>query len=170
MVAGRPPPLDFQQQGNDMSEVRHSAWTVALAMKYPLALSEMRWPSQAPGAFYAAPLAKWGIEIRAGWRGVLARLLERLEVLIAAQPAAERDRFRVTDVKEKFGRLVVYLASGGTDDMAAAIQAAYAESETVCDICGAPGHLAERGPTGWWSTRCPAHEAWTPHDGTALMD
>jgi hypothetical protein len=97
-------------------------------------------------------------------------LLERLEALIAAQPADERDRFRIIDVKEKFGRLVVYQASNGTAEMVAAIQAAYSESETVCDICGSPGHLAERGPTGWWSMRCPAHETWTPHDGTAVVD
>ncbi len=49
------------------------------------------------------PLARWDIEINVGWRSVIERLLVRLEAVIATQPVDERDRFRILQVKEKFG-------------------------------------------------------------------
>jgi hypothetical protein len=48
--------------------------------------------------------------------------------------------------------------------MKAAIETASEESTRVCDVCSAPGQLAERPPLGWWATRCPDHETWTPAD------
>ena len=37
-----------------------------MAMRYPLALSEMRWPSVPLNTFDTRPLARWGIEVQAG--------------------------------------------------------------------------------------------------------
>src|SRR5437868_4843928 len=64
----------------------YSSWQVALAGRFPLALSEMRWPSTPLGRFDTEPLARWGIGCGTGWRGLLERVLERLEAAIAAQP------------------------------------------------------------------------------------
>jgi hypothetical protein len=65
-------------------------------------------------------------------------------------------------MKEKFGRLAVYLAAAPTVEMLVAIQAAENASVATCEVCGAPGRLEER--HGWYSTRCPAHENWSPWD------
>jgi hypothetical protein len=39
-----------------------------MATRFPLALSEMRWPSVPLHMVETQPLARWGIEIHAGWR------------------------------------------------------------------------------------------------------
>jgi hypothetical protein len=124
----------------------------------------MRTPSAPPDTFATRALARWGLEVHAGWRGLIERLFEKLECAIAFQAPDERDRFRIIQLKEKFGRLVVYLETEGTPEMKAAIHEASEESTNVCELCSAPGQLAERAPLGWWSTRCPDHETWTPAD------
>jgi hypothetical protein len=127
-----------------------------MAMRFPLALSEMRWPSAPLDTFDTRALARWGIEIQAGWRSIMERLLARLEAEIAAQPVEQRDRFRIVQAKEKLWRLTVYLADSATRDMYAAIQEASDQSIRTCEVCGAPGELAARGPTGWMPPRCGA--------------
>ena len=91
----------------------------------------------------------------------MERLLVRLEAMITTQPVDERDRFRILQVKEKFGRLTVYTADS-TPEMDVAIQEASEESILTCEVCGAMGALEER--HGWWSPRCKTHETWTPWD------
>jgi hypothetical protein len=135
-------------------------WEVAMTTRYPLALSEMRWPSAPLDTFETEPLARGGIEIHAGRRGIMERLLERLEAEIARQPLEERDRFRIAQIKEKFGRLTVYLASEATPEMWAALDEAAEASIVTCEVCGAPGRLAER--NAWWAARCADHERWRP--------
>jgi hypothetical protein len=128
---------------------QYQNWEMEMAARYPLALSEMLAPSTPLDTFGTKALARWGIEIQAGWRGLMERLLERLEATIAAQPVERRERFRITQIKEKMGRLTVYLAAEGTPEMEAAIQDAFELSATVCEVCSAPGQLEERGPLGW---------------------
>jgi hypothetical protein len=127
---------------------QYQPWEIEMAARYPLVLSEMRWPSTPLDTFSAEPLARWGIEIHAGWRSIMERLLERLEAAIAAQPPDQRDRFRIVQIKEKFGRLTVYLASEATHEMGAALREAEEASIVTCEICGVPGRLAER--NAWW--------------------
>ena len=134
-------------------------WEVELAARFPLALSEMRWPSKPPESFDTQPLARWGIDIMTGWRPIMERLLEQLEAEINAQPSMERDRFRILQIKEKFGRLTVYTADS-TPDMDGAIQAAADESTRICEVCGAPGELREC--NFCWAPRCKEHENWRP--------
>jgi hypothetical protein len=114
-------------------------------------------PLDAPGT---EALARWGIEIHAGWRAIMERLLQRLEAEIAALPTDPRDRFRIVQIKEKFGRLTVYLESEATPEMRAALQDAEEMSIATCEVCRAPGRLAER--KAWWAARCVADESWTP--------
>jgi len=130
----------------------------------------MRSPSRPLGYVDTRPLARWGIEVRAGWRGLVERTLARLEAEIAAQPLEQQAQFRVVDIKAKFGRLTIHLEASGTATMEAAIHDAFEESARLCEVCSAPGELAERGPTGWWSTRCRNHEDWSPHDEAARLN
>jgi hypothetical protein len=143
-----------------LEDYDYSPWEVEMALRHPLALSEMRWPSERRGSRKAWATARWGIECHAGWRGIVERLLGQLEVAIAAQPADRRDQYRIIQIKEKFGRLIVYLASEGTPAMKAAIEAAADESVRTCELCGEPGVLTER--RCWWGARCKQHEDWTP--------
>jgi hypothetical protein len=136
----------------------YSTWEIELANRYPLALSEMRWPSKPLGTFRAEATAHWGIECQAGWRRLIEKFLDELEAAIAAEPPAARDDYRIVQIKEKFGRLTVYLASEGTAAMKSAIEWAGEESIRTCELCGEPGLLAER--QGWWAARCQGHEQW----------
>jgi len=142
---------------------QYARWEIDLAVRYPLALSEMRWPSAPLGTMGARALARWGIECKRGWRSVVVALLDRLEREIEAQPLDERDAYRIVQIKEKFGRLTVYLASGATPAMWDAIDDAGEQSIKVCEFCGESGVLAER--RFFWSVRCRAHEDWLPWDG-----
>jgi hypothetical protein len=142
---------------------RYRNWEIDFANRFPLALSEMRWPSKPLETFETEPLARWGIDIMPGWRPVLERLLERLESEIAAQPIGERDRFRIVQIKEKFGRLTIYLDAESTPAMRAAIDEAGEVSTRTCEVCGARGELQQR--NGWWAPRCKQHETWRPWQG-----
>jgi hypothetical protein len=141
-------------------DANYSTWEVALASRYPLSLSEMRWPSEPLGTFRAHATARWGIECHAGWRGLIEKFLDELEAAIAAEPPDSRDEYRIVQIKEKFGRLTVYLASVGTPAMKSAIESAAEESTRTCEICGEPGLPAERG--GWWAPGCDRREHWRP--------
>jgi hypothetical protein len=133
-----------------------------LAMRYPLSLAEMHRSSSPPGMSEATPLARWGIECHSGWRRVIESLLGDLEAAIMAQPPERRHAFRIVQMKEKFGRICVYLAGEGTSEMKMAIDAAVEQSTRTCEICSAAGGLAER--RSWWSVRCEQHQDWMPHD------
>jgi integrase len=87
-----------------LEDGQYRNWELKLAARFPLALSEMRWPSKPLNNFDTQPPARWGIDIMTGWRPIMERLLEQLEAVITAQPIDERDRFRVLQIKEKFGR------------------------------------------------------------------
>jgi hypothetical protein len=139
---------------------QYRSWEIEMTTRFPLALSEMRWPSEPLHTFETKALARWGIEIKAGWRSLVERLLVRLEAEIAAQPAEQRDRFRILQIKEKFGRLTVHM--GSTPAMQVALDEAAEESIVTCEVCGEPGVLEER--HGWRSPRCKMHETWTPWD------
>ena len=143
----------------ELRDGQYRSWEVEMATRFPLALSEMRWPSVALHMVETLPLARWGIDINTGWRSIMERLLVRLEAVITTQPVDERDRFRILQVKEKFGRLTVYTADS-TPEMDAAIQEASEESIRTCEVCGAPGDLKER--NSWWAPRCKEHETWRP--------
>jgi hypothetical protein len=147
---------------DSLKDGQYRQWELEMVARYPLTLSEMRWPSTPLDTPRTEPLARWGLEIGAGWRSVVERMLERLEPAIAAQPIDERDGLRIVQLKEKFGRLTVYFDKEPTADMKAILREAEQESIITCDVCGAPGQHAER--RAWWATRCPVHETWSPHD------
>jgi hypothetical protein len=132
-----------------------------MATRYPLSLAEMNLSPSLPVRSEATPLARWGIECRAGWRRVMESLLVDLEAAIVAQPPERRHALRIVQMKEKFGQLCVYLAGDGTPEMKRAIDAAVEQSTRTCEICSADGELAER--RSWWSVRCKQHRDWMPH-------
>jgi hypothetical protein len=141
---------------------QYAEWEIQLALRYPLSLSEMRWPSAPLGRPQARPIARWGIECRAGWRALIAEFLDRLEHQIEALPLDRRDAYRIVRIKEKLGRLTVNLAAKPTEPMWETIEEAGDLSTTVCEVCGEPGELAER-PL-FLSVRCDNHADWRPRN------
>jgi hypothetical protein len=115
----------------DLRDGQYPRWEMEMVARYPLALFEMRRPSVPLNKPETEPLARWGLEIHAGWRTLVERMLARLEAAIAAQPVGDRDGFRIVQLKEKFGRLTVYLDREATPVMRAAISDAGEESAAV---------------------------------------
>jgi len=112
-----------------------------------------------PGLYrqFASPedltdMTRFGLECGDGWldllRGLSADLddLARTEGLTPQHP----DYPVITQVKEKFGVLRVYLLHS-TQAMRERIEQATQASAAVCEICGAPGTLLS---PGWCRTRC----------------
>lgn len=88
-----------------------------------------------------------------GWYKLLHEASTKLEKLILALPKEERQHYRASQVKEKYGTLCFYMTSQ-TEAMDEAIRAAEEASSRTCEVCGEPGVL--RGP-GWYHTSCDLH-------------
>ena len=109
------------------------------------------------------PIARTtGFSCFGGWKPIVVRLLERLSLIVKELPPDERRTFTVVEIRQKFGTLTVYLSEGPTPAMWEAIGHAGEESMATCEVCGAPGTLAER--HGWRSVRCDPHENWSRFD------
>jgi hypothetical protein len=102
--------------------------------------------------------ARWGLLDREGAPiraeggapgGVGPGWFPLLDRLVADLFALGWDR-RILSVKEKYGGLSFF--ADGTSAIQARIDQAEAESETVCEDCGAPGRSCDRG--GWIRTLC----------------
>jgi addiction module HigA family antidote len=118
-----------------------------------------RWPSlyahlAAEPVRQCEPITREGFAIGKGWHAIVERLSAELAALAERLSPEERALVRVVQVKEKFGRLRVYLDDVETDEMRAAIDASQDESERTCEECGRPGRA--RTLRGWVSTRCEA--------------
>lgn len=92
-----------------------------------------------------------------GWRAIVETACGRLDAAVAAEPDAE---LVVLDMKEKYGGLRLSIGAfaispEANDRATLAVDLAEARSIHVCDVCGAPGRLRERG--GWYAARCEEH-------------
>ena len=87
-------------------------------------------------------------DVGPGWKG----LLDRLHIDIAALAPD----YEVTQVKEKFGALRIYLSGAHNGQVQALLHAAEAQSQYICEECG---ELGELGGTYWMKTLCPTHRA-----------
>lgn len=87
------------------------------------------------------------VECGPGWDGLLDRLRAQLEVDRSTGLTPQ-----VLQVKEKFGRLRVYL-HGESPETEALLKTLITESGLTCEVCGQQGTL---GGDGWLMTRCDA--------------
>lgn len=95
-----------------------------------------------------------------GWQGLLARAHEQL---CALSPG-----YVLSELREKFGGLIIQIETEQCDRSAlqAVIAAAEAESERTCEFCGEPGRVRSRSdwPGGWRKCVCGAcHHEWSAH-------
>ena len=95
------------------------------------------------------PIELFGLEIGKGWRPLVEPILQKIEELNAAGA-----NIRITQVKEKWGELCVYLSSY-TPELEEMIDEAARKSVTICENCGKPAQRVW-GNYGWIYTLCPA--------------
>lgn len=113
-----------------------------LCTRYPKLL-----PTEEPGS-----LSLFGSECQDGWFALIYAACELIQEH-SNHPSSEQ--VVVSQVKEKFGGLRFYY-HGGDDYVEAVVDLVERLSESICELCGAPGLIRER--NGWLSARCEAHE------------
>lgn len=96
---------------------------------------------------------RFGLEVSAGWLPLVYELFACLEDLQQGSGEA----VRISQVKQKFGSLRVYLGVGKKiDDDLDLLESLFERlSIKTCDICGAVGSL--KSDEGYFCTRCPNH-------------
>lgn len=97
---------------------------------------------------------RFGFECGPGWLPLIYELFGFLEDLQRTSGKA----VRVSQVKEKFGSLRVYMGCDNalSDDVDLLETLFESLSVRVCDVCGSPGRI-EKTKGGYVCTRCPDH-------------
>ncbi|MCL2185988.1 MAG: hypothetical protein FWB86_09085 [Treponema sp.] len=98
------------------------------------------------------PFELFGIEHGYGWMGLTLPIIEEVRLYNKKNPD---NMIKITQVKEKFGGLRIYLSSM-PDYLQKMICKAEAESEHICEFCGARGKNIKI--NGWVWTLCGEHE------------
>lgn len=93
-----------------------------------------------------------GITCGEGWYSIIDNLCARIQQHVTANDVQQ---VTAIQIKEKCGELRFYYR-GGDEHVRSSVNAAKADSITVCEVCGAPGMLNPT-PSAWWRTRCEKH-------------
>jgi len=94
-------------------------------------------------------------ECEDGWFDLINSLLKDLEEISLTIP--KEKRFKIVQVKEKFGRLRCYLSCYPEEikeELSRIIGEAEHRSSTICEICGKPARLGTIGDSYWLKTLC----------------
>ncbi len=92
-------------------------------------------------------LMAFGFECGDGWLPILEKLFAGFQEL--ADKDGTASRFRVTQVKQKYGTLRVY--HNGGEEYEALVDKAEALSAVTCEVCGQQGTMRD---DFWVSVRC----------------
>lgn len=124
------------------------------ATAHPI-LVPMNWAADERRAvLQAKPIfSRCSLDVGDGWLVLIERLVAGIEALSGGELV------RVSQVKEKFGRLRFYL-DRSADGTGGLINAAEAESGCTCHWCGDAGKTVSLG--GWYTTLCQRHQAIAP--------
>ncbi|MCK7507738.1 MAG: hypothetical protein MZV70_29270 [Desulfobacterales bacterium] len=79
-------------------------------------------------------------EVGDGWKKLLFNLCDHLVEEYQKLSAEEQSRCYITDIKEKFGTLRVYMSTSNKD-MEAWIRVAESVAAVTCEFCGNAGKL-----------------------------
>ena len=110
--------------------------------------------SEFPRLFRGEPprIPSW---VLPGWQPLMKRLLTSIDTVLTD---AEAQKFRVIQVKEKWGTLSFYFQSPDRvrDQINTLVERASQESATPCMQCGKPAAIADNG--GWKAVLCADHQ------------
>lgn len=115
-----------------------------LYQEYPLLYADHNKPPTETGMC-------WGIQCESGWWSLIERASERLESYIWEHFRDDPDHPRAYSVKQKFGRLEIYLTYYDST-LQKIVDDARTESLRTCEVTGKPGKL--RMDLGWIRTLC----------------
>lgn len=92
-------------------------------------------------------LMAFGFMCGEGWHPLIVDTLGKIQKIVDEKGLD----IQVTEIKEKYGELRIYL-DGYTDEIQAIIAAAECKSIRTCEVCGEEGkqHIVK----GWIYTRC----------------
>ena len=93
------------------------------------------------------PYEMFGIECGKGWENLYQPILDKIDEI---NKSGEKT-IEVTQVKEKFGRLEIYV-NKYTDELTELIEDASEKSIHICEECGKPAESFTEG--GWIYTLC----------------
>ena len=106
-----------------------------------------RWSIVQPDPALKRNLMAWGFMCGQGWYSLIEELLDKLQAIENKQHIG----LEVTEVKEKFGGLRVYVNTGN-DTIWNLIDEYGRKSFHICEHCGKPGSLIKN--YGWLITLC----------------
>jgi hypothetical protein len=98
----------------------------------------------------------WGFDCASGWEPIIREAAAKIESILRAWYDEDPDEVlsRATQVKEKFGRLMIYM-DFTNDEISGIIDAAETKSIVTCEVCGKPGEQRDK---GWTYTLCDEHD------------
>ena len=99
-------------------------------------------------------LMRFGFDCDEGWHPLIEECLDRIEKALEKHSKIEREVFEITQIKEKFGGLDIYV-SHYYNDIVKILRACKDESYQTCEVCGKPGRLREH--HRWLKTLCVKH-------------
>jgi hypothetical protein len=82
-----------------------------------------------------------------GWYPLIWDMLDKIQDIVDETGID----LEVTEIKEKYGALNIYLSSY-TNEIFDIVREAENKSTSICEICGKEGKLVKVGY--WWMTRC----------------
>ena len=92
----------------------------------------------------------WGMSCGDGWFNLIDTLCGSIQGMIDNNPHLKIPQVVASQVKEKFGGLRFYF-SGGDDYISGMVSFAESISMTICEACGKPGKISNK---GWITVRC----------------
>ncbi len=96
----------------------------------------------------------WKPPVGEGWHALIREALEKIDALVGGDAA----KFRIGQIKEKFGSLRFYCFvddESVADEVFSIAEEIEARSATMCESCGAPAQIHSYG--GWYGCLCPSH-------------
>jgi len=114
-----------------------------LVEKYPKIFSDYH-------GDYRQTCMAWGCECGDGWYWLIDNLCGSIQSYIDCNDHRKICQVTASQIKEKFGALRFYF-SGGDDYIEGMVSFAEYLSESICEVCGKPGKIYDK---GWVTVRC----------------
>lgn len=102
-------------------------------------------------------LMYYGFQCEDGWLSLIEDTLSKLQEKYNVLIPDFKESFYVSQIKQKYGMLRIYLAPGSfqSAEIQGILHRAEVESATTCELCGNPGMLWFK--KGTYATRCSLH-------------